>query len=287
METSPIHSRRTLRLKLFCSLGASLLLIAIFSGCSKRYHNLPVFSAFPISDSVNHSVGRFKTSYLADQIHAYFRGHANAPIAVTTFVDVDNLYQSSTFGRILAEQLMSELAMRGYRVVEMRLSDSMQIMFQSGEFSLSRETGIIRDNQEISAIVVGTYAASPERVYLNSRMIDPTSSMILSAGTVEMRKTREIARLLRTSSQPTSLERIPVRHLGYRSAPAPHYWPPYAYNAPTMPQGQMWAPQAPAWEDAWTAEEKEMLAPEPSLPEQSPKAASSKIMEKDEIMAEK
>jgi TolB-like protein len=263
------------------------LLIAIFSGCSKRYHNLPVFSAFPISDSVNHSVGRFKTSYLADQIHAYFRGHANAPIAVTTFVDVDNLYQSSTFGRILAEQLMSELTMRGYRVVEMRLSDSMQIMFQSGEFSLSRETGIIRDNQEISAIVVGTYAASPHRVYLNSRMIDPSSSMILSAGTVEMRKTREIARLLRTSSQPTSLERIPVRHLGYRSSPAPQYWPPYAYNAPNVPQGQNWAPQAPDWDDSWTTEEKELMVPEAQLPNQQPKDMKDTTMNKQPQMADK
>lgn len=204
---------------------ASIVLLISVVGCSKRYHNLPAFSALPITDPANRSVGRFKTSYLADQIHAYFRGNASGPIAVTTFVDIDDLYQTSTFGRILAEQLLSELAMKGYKVVEIRLSDAMQIMYNSGEFSLSRESGVIRDNQEVAALVVGTYSASPVRVYVNARIIDPGTSLVISAGSVEMGKTKEIARLLRSNSFPTTLERIPVRHLGYNAHPTPYYWP--------------------------------------------------------------
>lgn len=216
---------------------ASLVALAA-SGCSKRYQDLPAFSAIPFRDSENQSVGRFKTSYLADQIHAYFRGNTAGPIAVTTFVDIDNLYQSSTFGRILGEQLMSELSMLGYNVIELRQAEAMQIMYDQGELGLSRDIHTLKKHRDLSAIVVGTYAISPVRVYVNARLLDPETSMIVSVGSVEMAKTGEIARLLRTNTMPQALERIPVRHLGYTVTPAPVYFP---YSVP------FWYPQYPGW----------------------------------------
>lgn len=207
-------------------------LLLNLQSCSKRYQDLPAFVGIPFEDAQNYSVGRFKTSYMADQIHAYFRGNAAGPIAVTTFVEIDNLYQSSTFGRILAEQLISELSMRGYNVIEIRMSDAVQIIEDQGELGLSRENNVIKGNQDISGLIVGTYAVSPNRVYVNSRLIDPKSSGILSVGSVEMKKTEEIAHLLRTNSFPTSLERIPVRHINYQNqAPAPVYFENYGSSS--------------------------------------------------------
>lgn len=213
---------------LFLTLSA--LITLSFSGCSKRFSNLPAFSSLPIYDSHNYSVGRFKTSYLAEQIHAYYRGHTNGPIAVATFVDIDNLYGSSTFGRFYADSLMSELTMLGYNVIELRQSEALQVMFGQGEFGLSREVNTLRNARDIGGLVVGTYAVSPVRVYVNARLVDPATSIVISAGSVEMNKTEEIARLLRSSTLPPSLERIPVRHLGYSTAPLPYYWP---YTPPT------------------------------------------------------
>lgn len=192
--------------------------------CSKRYSNPPAFLGMPFPDSENQSVGRFKTSYLGDQIHAYFRGNIAGPIAVTTFVEIDNLYQSSTFGRILAEQLISELSMKGYNVIEIRLSDAVQILENQGELGLSRQPEVLRPQQELSGLVVGTYATSNDRVYVNARLIDPKSSHIISVGSVEMSKSNEISQLLRGNSFPSSLERIPVRHLSYQKAPLPYYF---------------------------------------------------------------
>jgi TolB-like protein len=211
----------------------SLLLISLsgllITSCSMRYHDMPAFSAIPLRDTYNYSVGRFKTSYLADQIHAYYRGRISGPIAVATFVDIDDLYGTSTFGRTLAEQLMGELVMRGYNIVELRKADAIQIMSSQGEFALSREVSTLRSFQDLSGIVVGTYVDSPVRVYVNARLIDPTSTLIVSAASVEMQKTDEIARLIRRNVLPASLERIPVRHIGTSSHPIPYYWP---YNTP-------------------------------------------------------
>jgi len=217
---------------------ASISLLLILAGCSKRYHDLMAFSAMPIYDAENQSVGRFKTSYLADQIYAYFKGNVNGPIAIATFVDIDNLYNSSTFGRILSEQLMSELAMRGYTVLEVRQSDALQILNNEGEFGLSRDINTLRGTQEISGLVVGTYAVSPERVYLNTRLIDPNSAIVVSVGSVEMSRTKEISSLLRTNSFPTTLERIPVRQLGIAPVSVPQFWQHWPsqvpFNAPDV-----------------------------------------------------
>lgn len=235
-----------LKRTLLGALCASLVGLSL-AGCSLRYQDVPVFSPFPIRDSVNYSAGRFKTSYMADQIHAYFRGNVSAPIAVTTFVDIDNLYGSSTFGRFISEQLMSELAMRGYNVIEIRQSEAMQFLGDQGEFGLSRDVGSLKNTfQNVSGVVVGTYAVSPINIFLNVRLIDPATSMIVSAGSVEMPKTAEIARMIRTSTLPPSLERIPVRTLGYAGYPQPYYWP--APPLPVPPQNrdtseQMYLPE--------------------------------------------
>ncbi len=190
-----------------------------FSGCSKRYTELPAFSAVPFKDYPNESVGRFKTSYLADQIDNFYRGTDPGPIGITTFVNVDDLYSTSTFGRMVGEQLMSELAMKGYDVVELRHSDAIQFLSSAGEFALSRNVAAVRPTRDLGGVVVGTYTVSPVRVYLNARLLDPRSSIVLSAGSVEMEKTDELARLLRGGGIVTTMERIPVKHLGWYRYP--------------------------------------------------------------------
>jgi len=180
---------------------------------------MPVYLPWALKDYENASVGRFKTSYLAEQIDQYYRGTNPGPLGVTTFVNIDDLYTTSTFGRMLGEQMMSELAMRGFDVIELRHADALRFLAAGGEFALSRDVAAVRRERELGGIVVGTYVVSPLRVYVNARLLDPTNSMVLSAASVEMSKTDEIARLLRGSSLPATLERIPVRHLGLSTYP--------------------------------------------------------------------
>lgn len=190
------------------------ILIIGATGCSPRYDDMPAYWPIPNKDYDNYGPGRFKTSLLAAQIDRHYKGSAPGPIGVTTFVNVDDLYASSTFGRMVGEQLMSELSMKGFDVVELRHTDVLQFLERGGEFALSREAGVVRPERNLAGVVVGTYVSSPERVYVNARLIDPSTSVVLSAGSVEMSRTPELAKLLRGGSMPGSLERIPVRHLG-------------------------------------------------------------------------
>ena len=195
------------------------ILVLGATGCSPRYDDMPAYWPIPNREYDNYGPGRFKTALLAAQIDRHYKGSAPGPIGVTTFVNVDDLYSSSTFGRMVGEQLMSELAMKGFDVIELRHTDVLQFLDRGGEFALSRDAGMVRPERNLAGVVVGTYVSSPERVYVNARLIDPSSSVVLSAGSVEMSKTPELAKLLRGGSMPGSLERIPVRHLGSVTRP--------------------------------------------------------------------
>lgn len=189
-----------------------ILLVALFlSSCSRRYSDLPPYSFI----NYDQSVGRFKTTYLAEKIDEYYKGINPGPIGIASFVNIDDLHMTSTFGRMLAEQLMSELVMRGYEVIELRHSQAIQFLANDGgEFALSRNINNLRRERDLGGIIVGTYTVSPNRVYLNARLINPTTSLVMSAATAEISKSAEIERLLKGgagSGVTTTLERVPIR----------------------------------------------------------------------------
>lgn len=103
-------------------------------------------------------------------------------IIVASFVDVNNLNESSTFGRIMAEQVGSRLAQKGYKVIEMKLrQNSVFVQQEMGEFLLSRDLKDISRNHNASAVVVGTYGNSKNKVYVSVRIVDPKNSVILAS----------------------------------------------------------------------------------------------------------
>ncbi|SDU64573.1 FlgO family outer membrane protein [Desulfobacula phenolica] len=104
------------------------------------------------------------------------------PIIVASFVDVKNLKKSSTFGRIMAEQVGSRLAQKGYKVIEMKLRhNSVFVQEGKGEFLLSRDLKAISNNHNASAVVVGTYGRIHDRVYVSARIVNPKNSVILAS----------------------------------------------------------------------------------------------------------
>jgi TolB-like protein len=233
---------------------AALFLLSA-TGCSSRYDDMPAFWPVPTRDYDNYGPGRFKTALLASQIDRHYRGSAPGPIGVTTFVNIDDLYASSTFGRMVGEQLMSELSMKGFDVIELRHADALQFLDRGGEFALSRDAGMVKPERSLAGVVVGTYVTSPERVYVNARLIDPSTSKVLSAGSVEMSKTPELAKLIRGGSVPASLERIPVRHFGQE---------PKRYD-PSDDARKRWSQEESEWSSG-SSLSRVPSAPAPSLP---------------------
>ena len=93
-------------------------------------------------------------------------------IIVTSLVNINNIQNSSTYGRMSSEIVASRMAQKGYYVKEIKLTQSKIFVRQNeGEFALSRRLKEIANKHDIDALVVGTYAVGRQKVRISLRLV--------------------------------------------------------------------------------------------------------------------
>lgn len=120
----------------------------------------------------------------------------DSPILVASFVNIDALDDSSTFGRVIAEQVASRFKQRNYSTIEMKLRSNVFIREGSGELLLSREVTEISSKHRAQAVVVGTYAVASKRVYLTARVVNASDGRVLSSYDYDMPITSDVFKML-------------------------------------------------------------------------------------------
>ena len=120
----------------------------------------------------------------------------DSPILEASFVNLDNLKDSSTFGRVVSEQVSSRFKQKGYDTIEMKLRTTVFIKQGSGEFLLSRELSEIGNKHRAQAVVVGSYAAAADRVYLTVRVVNVRDARILASYDYTLAMTRDVFKML-------------------------------------------------------------------------------------------
>lgn len=124
-------------------------------------------------------------------------------IAVSSFVDLKKLTRTSSFGRYLAEQLMTEFQQQGYRVVEIRKSTSIRIQEQRGEYGLSREAAEINPSITARTLITGTYTLAGDNILVNAKVLDNKNATLLSSATMVFPRTKLVDLLLADSASAT------------------------------------------------------------------------------------
>ncbi|MFA5251714.1 MAG: FlgO family outer membrane protein [Phycisphaerae bacterium] len=119
-----------------------------------------------------------------------------SPLLIASLVNVDNLSESSTFGRMVSEQISSRFKQLGYTTIELKLRTTIFIKEGSGEFMLSRELSDIITKHNSQAVVVGTYAIASDRVYLTVRIVNAADSAILTSYDYNVPMTRDVFKML-------------------------------------------------------------------------------------------
>jgi len=120
----------------------------------------------------------------------------DSPILVASFVNIDDLDDSSTFGRVVSEQFASRFKQRNYTTIEMKLRTNVFIREGSGEFLLSRELAEIGTKHRAQAVVVGTYAVASKKVYLTARVINVSDGRVLSSYDYDIPISRDVFKML-------------------------------------------------------------------------------------------
>lgn len=134
--------------------------------------------------------------FLADQVD---RNRDDAvvskPLIVTSFANLDDLSETSSLGRLIGEQLMHEMKVRGWNVIDMRVTKSISVN-PSGEFSLSRDLGRIRDTFKVGSVVVGTYTKTSDGLLLSARVIDVSTGAVVSTAQSRLARDRFTTQLV-------------------------------------------------------------------------------------------
>lgn len=118
------------------------------------------------------------------------------PILSTSFVNLDDLQETSDFGRLMGVRVASRFSQHGYRVVEMRLGKgSVAIQEKDGEFVLSRETARLDGSPDAQAIIVGTYSLNENWAFVSARIVSIRDNTVISSYDFSMRMDETLKRL--------------------------------------------------------------------------------------------
>lgn len=121
-------------------------------------------------------------------------------ILVTTIADINNLNDSAPLGRLIGEQVASRMIEKGFKVVEVRLQDSVSLVPYTGEFILSRGVRELRELgrvQTVSRIVTGTYTVAEETIFISLKVLDFWDSKAVASYTYTLPMTKDIDQLLK------------------------------------------------------------------------------------------
>ncbi|MDR2187170.1 MAG: hypothetical protein LBE62_03835 [Azonexus sp.] len=125
------------------------------------------------------------------------KANGDAPLIVATIANVNALEQSSTLGRLVSEHISSWLTQNGQPVVELKLRDGIYMKRNEGEFMLTREVREIAAEHQASGVIVGVYSEGKRLLHVTLKLVDPTSSIAISAYDYTLPLDDEIKTLLR------------------------------------------------------------------------------------------
>ncbi len=102
-------------------------------------------------------------------------------IILTSMVDVHDLRQSSNFGRLYSDSLMTNFERFGWTVIDYR---GVQVLAEvkEGEFYLDRSK--LKDFGDDYLVVVGTYGVYDEQLLVNVRILEPDSNRLIVSSNV-------------------------------------------------------------------------------------------------------
>lgn len=118
----------------------------------------------------------------ADALTSQLDGKLNPaqPLIVATLVNIDDLNNSSTFGRLTSEQVSARFTQSGFNMIEMKFRDFVYMKHDQGELLLTREIKDVAKTHNAQAVILGTYAITGESLYVNLKVIQPNTNIVLA-----------------------------------------------------------------------------------------------------------
>jgi len=119
-------------------------------------------------------------SKMADQLlYNYNDQYHNSSLALTSLVDLNDYNNTSWLGQTISEQFIHELHIRQLRVVDYKLTGSIQVT-PAGEFAVTRDWKKLNKNVDVGRILTGTISRNEEGVIVNVRIVNAIDNAVES-----------------------------------------------------------------------------------------------------------
>lgn len=150
------------------------------------------------------------TLYNASELKKHIPNLSNN-IVVTSLVDVDDLRQSSDFGRLYSDSMITNFKRLGWNVIDFR---GVKLVAKTKKGELYLDRGKLKNTPKDSVVFVGTYgqystkatteySESNNGLLINVRLLDKMTNEVISASNVQLNDKRAYA--LSTKSNCTTL----------------------------------------------------------------------------------
>jgi TolB-like protein len=159
-----------------------------------RYSKLPAIAS---ENAVTPSATLARlTNFIGSQLanNRSIKNITESRIAIASFVDIENLGQVSPLGMQVAENLMHEMHVRGFSVVDFKTRDALKVR-PGGDFVFSRDLADLKREQNIHYFLSGTITLNSDGAVINARLIDAENSLICSTAQGFLSK-RDLHRIL-------------------------------------------------------------------------------------------
>jgi len=151
---------------------------------SKSNSTVYINSSFQDAGIVNQLV-----STLSDQLtqNKDFEDIKLPTIAITSFVCLETFKATSRLSNIISENLIHEMQVRGYKVIDFKMMDNIKIDSR-GDFLFSRDISKLRKSLNIDYALTGTYTEYKSGTVVNARIVNLKTHVVLSTAQIFIHK---------------------------------------------------------------------------------------------------
>jgi hypothetical protein len=169
------------------------LLIATLSGCSStlRFFKTQSYLNTDLIEASYDATGELKDE-LCRKIPK------NSLIVVSTLLNVKNYNETSSFGRIISDQIATALHNSGYQIIGMDLPIDLFMMKEDGELQLSEEDKALLRRYNAVVLVGGVYAPGKQNAYVSLRAVNRFTKHVIASTDFSVALGPDVKALLKT-----------------------------------------------------------------------------------------
>lgn len=122
-------------------------------------------------------------------------------VVLATVVDINNLDDTTQFGRTVTEEVAKQFINEGYKIIDVRANlKGIVVAKKKGEFYITRDVEKLANSIKANAIFYGTYSVAKQFVYINLKLINAKTHIILNSIDYRIPLTDDIKKMLKINN---------------------------------------------------------------------------------------